>query len=69
MLGWATWNFRTRPAGVWEPYLGISLALADPAIIASTLGADFHTRAEWDRYVTDAAARWRAPVEIKLEKR
>ena len=36
---------------------------------ASTLGADFHSRAEWDRYVTDSAARWQVPVEIKLEKR
>ena len=36
---------------------------------ATTLGADFHTRAEWDRYVADSAARLRAPVESKLEKR
>jgi hypothetical protein len=36
---------------------------------ATTLGADFHTRAEWDRYVTDSAARLLAPIEIKLEKR
>lgn len=36
---------------------------------ASTLGADFHTRAEWDRYVADTAARLRTPVEVKLEKR
>ncbi|MGA3016571.1 MAG: DUF4861 family protein [Bryobacteraceae bacterium] len=36
---------------------------------ASTLGADFHSRAEWDRYVTDSAARLRVAVEIKLEKR
>jgi Domain of unknown function (DUF4861) len=36
---------------------------------ATTLGPDFHTRAEWDRYVADSAARLRAPVEIKLEKR
>ena len=35
---------------------------------ASTLGVDFHSRAEWDRYVADSAARLRAPVEIKLEK-
>jgi hypothetical protein len=44
----------------------ISVALADPAVIASTLGADFHTRAEWDRYVTDAAVCWRASIEFKL---
>jgi hypothetical protein len=36
---------------------------------ASTLGADFHSRAEWDRYVADSAACLRTPVEIKLEKR
>jgi hypothetical protein len=36
---------------------------------ATTLGRDFHTREEWNRYVTDSAACLRAPVEIKLEKR
>jgi len=36
---------------------------------ASTLGADFHNRAEWDRYVTDSSARLQAPIEKKLEKR
>jgi hypothetical protein len=60
---------RERKGHHLQRYLGLSLALGDPAIIASTLGADFHTRAEWGRYVTGAAARWWAPVEIKLEKR
>ena len=36
---------------------------------ASTLGADFHSRAQWDDYVADSAARLLIPVEIKLEKR
>jgi hypothetical protein len=36
---------------------------------ASTLGADFHSHAEWDRYVADSAACLRTPIAIKLEKR
>jgi hypothetical protein len=35
---------------------------------ASTLGADFQTRAEWDRYVTDSAARLRAPCRDQTRK-
>ena len=34
-----------------------------------TLGPDFRTVEDWDRYLADEAARLRAPVEIKLEKR
>jgi pectinesterase len=36
---------------------------------AWTLGGDFKSAAEWDRYLADFAARLRAPVEVKLEKR
>ena len=34
-----------------------------------TLGPDFRTVEDWDRYLADEAARLRAPVEIKIEKR
>ena len=36
---------------------------------AWTLGPDFRTVDDWDRYLADESARLRAPVEIKLEKR
>jgi len=36
---------------------------------ASTPLGDFKTVAEWDRYLADFAARVRAPVEVKVEKR
>jgi hypothetical protein len=34
-----------------------------------TLSGDFKTVADWDRYLADYAARLRAPVEVKVEKR
>ena len=34
-----------------------------------TLAPDFRTVEDWDRYLSDEAARLRAPVEIKIEKR
>lgn len=34
-----------------------------------TMSGDFKTAADWDRYVADFAARLRAPVEVKVEKR
>jgi Domain of unknown function (DUF4861) len=34
-----------------------------------TLSGDFKTVADWDRYLADSAARLRAPMEVKLEKR
>jgi hypothetical protein len=34
-----------------------------------TLGGDFHKVEDWDRYLTDEAARLRAPVQIRIEKR
>jgi len=34
-----------------------------------TMSGDFKSVADWDRYVDDFAARVRAPVEVKLEKR
>jgi hypothetical protein len=34
-----------------------------------TPGGDFKSAADWDGYVTDFAARLRAPLEVKVEKR
>ena len=34
-----------------------------------TTSGDFKTTVDWDRYVTGYAARLRAPVEVKVEKR
>ena len=36
---------------------------------ASTLGPDFHSQAEWDKYLASYIARLRTPVEVKIEKR
>src|SRR5580698_2171484 len=36
---------------------------------AWTLAGDFRNASDWQRYVADFAARLRAPVEVKLEKR
>jgi len=36
---------------------------------AATVGGDFKTAADWDRYLADYAARLRAPLEVKVEKR
>jgi pectinesterase len=35
----------------------------------ATVSGDFKTVADWDRYLADFAARLRAPVEVKVEKR
>ena len=36
---------------------------------AWTMAGDFKTAADWQRYVSDFAARLRSPLEVKLEKR
>jgi pectinesterase len=36
---------------------------------AWTLAGDFKSEADWQRYVADFAARLRAPMEVKIEKR
>jgi hypothetical protein len=54
-------------------YLLTKIPAAAPCVsysgFAWTLGGDFKNVADWDRYLADFAARLRAPMEVKIEKR